>query len=100
MVLLVDERPEELPLVGRTPGVQALYRLVARVMKALDAASMDVLRQNVETREALARHYLQRTSLAAAEISFLLGFSDVSSFSRAYKNWTGIPPSEARQDVA
>ncbi|WP_282021919.1 sigma-54-dependent transcriptional regulator [Ruegeria faecimaris] len=27
-----QERPEELPLVGRTPVMQALYRLVARVM--------------------------------------------------------------------
>ena len=27
-----DERPDELPLVGRTPAMQALYRLVARVM--------------------------------------------------------------------
>ncbi|MGI9367213.1 MAG: response regulator [Ruegeria sp.] len=27
-----SERPEELPLVGRTPVMQALYRLVARVM--------------------------------------------------------------------
>ncbi|MGA1613498.1 MAG: sigma-54-dependent transcriptional regulator, partial [Lutimaribacter sp.] len=26
------ERPEDLPLVGRTPGMQALYRIVARVM--------------------------------------------------------------------
>ena len=26
------ERPDELPLVGRTPGMQSLYRLVARVM--------------------------------------------------------------------
>ena len=28
----VDERPDDLPLVGRTPVMQALYRLVARVM--------------------------------------------------------------------
>lgn len=27
-----DTRPDELPLVGRTPAMQALYRLVARVM--------------------------------------------------------------------
>lgn len=27
-----DERPDDLPLVGRTPVMQALYRLVARVM--------------------------------------------------------------------
>lgn len=29
-----EERPDELPLVGRTPAMQALYRLVARVMNA------------------------------------------------------------------
>lgn len=28
----LDERPDELPLVGRTQAMQALYRLVARVM--------------------------------------------------------------------
>ncbi|SDW35186.1 two-component system, NtrC family, nitrogen regulation response regulator GlnG [Ruegeria halocynthiae] len=28
----ISERPDELPLVGRTPVMQALYRLVARVM--------------------------------------------------------------------
>ena len=27
-----EERPDDLPLVGRTPAMQALYRLVARVM--------------------------------------------------------------------
>ncbi|WP_422050026.1 response regulator [Shimia sp.] len=27
-----EDRPDELPLVGRTPAMQALYRLVARVM--------------------------------------------------------------------
>ncbi|MEY8839899.1 response regulator, partial [Cribrihabitans sp. XS_ASV171] len=27
-----DDRPEDLPLVGRTPAMQALYRLVAKVM--------------------------------------------------------------------
>src|SRR6056297_1224427 len=27
-----DERPDELPLIGRTPAMQALYRVVARIM--------------------------------------------------------------------
>jgi two-component system nitrogen regulation response regulator GlnG len=27
-----DERPEELPLIGRTPAMQGLYRVVARIM--------------------------------------------------------------------
>jgi len=29
---ITDERPDELPLVGRTPVMQSLYRVVARVM--------------------------------------------------------------------
>jgi AraC-like DNA-binding protein len=53
-----------------------------------------------DVRMDLAQQYIQDRSKTLTEISFLLGFSEVSSFSRAYKNWTGIPPSEARQDVA
>ena len=48
-------------------------------------------------RQELARQYIQDRSKTLTEISYLLGFSEVSSFSRAYKNWTGKPPSEARQ---
>lgn len=50
-----------------------------------------------EVRQELARQYIQDRSKTLTEISYLLGFSEVSSFSRAYKNWTGKPPSEARQ---
>jgi len=51
-------------------------------------------------RKDLARQYIQDRSKSLTEISYLLGFSEVSSFSRAYKGWTGQPPSEARRDVA
>jgi AraC-like DNA-binding protein len=53
-----------------------------------------------ETRQELARQYITDRSKTLTEISYLLGFSEVSSFSRAYKRWTGIPPSEARAEVA
>jgi AraC-like DNA-binding protein len=51
-------------------------------------------------RKELALQYIQDRSKTLTEISFLLGFSEVSSFSRAFKGWTGRPPSEARRDVA
>lgn len=50
-----------------------------------------------EIRRELAQQYIQDHTLTLTEISFMLGFSEVSSFSRAYKGWTGVPPSEARQ---
>ncbi|MBT8060183.1 MAG: AraC family transcriptional regulator [Gammaproteobacteria bacterium] len=53
-----------------------------------------------DVRKELAQQYIQDRSKTLTEISFLLGFSEVSSFSRAYKGWTGKPPSEARQNVA
>jgi AraC-like DNA-binding protein len=53
-----------------------------------------------EVRKDLALQYIQDRSKTLTEISFLLGFSEVSSFSRAFKGWTGKPPSEARHDAA
>lgn len=49
-----------------------------------------------QTREALARHYLSRTTLSNGEISFLLGFEDPNSFFRAFHDWTGCTPDELR----
>jgi len=50
-----------------------------------------------QVRQDLAQQYIKDRSMTLTEISFMLGFSEVSSFSRAYKNWTGKPPSAARQ---
>ena len=48
-------------------------------------------------REQLARRYLLRTSLTLSELPLLLGYSDQSAFSRAFKQWTGVTPGKFRQ---
>ena len=48
------------------------------------------------TREALARHYLTRSSVPPAEIGFLLGYGDPNSFYRAFRDWTGDTPARVR----
>ena len=55
-----------------------------------------------EQRHELALKYIRDESLTLTEISYLLGFSEPSSFSRAYRGWTGMSPSKARDpdDVA
>lgn len=37
----------------------------------------------------LAIDYIENSSLATKEISYLLGYDDISSFRRAFKCWTG-----------
>lgn len=49
------------------------------------------------TREALARHYLERTTLPPTEIAFLLGFDEPNSFFRAFRTWTGTTPEVVRR---
>ena len=39
-----------------------------------------------------ADELLKRGNLSQGEIAFLLGYSEVSAFSRAYHGWTGHPP--------
>lgn len=46
------------------------------------------------TRAELARHYLINSTMSTAEISFLLGFGDPNSFSRAFTGWTGKTPGQ------
>lgn len=69
-------------------------RTLQRRIEAEGTSYQEILK---ETREALARHYLEKTALPAAEISFLLGFDEPTSFYRAFRTWTGTTPENVRQ---
>jgi len=45
-----------------------------------------------ECRLSLAKKYVSEENLSVTEIAFLLGFGESSSFSRAYRRWTGCSP--------
>jgi AraC-like DNA-binding protein len=49
-----------------------------------------------ETRRALAEEYLRRADFSVAEVAYLLGFAEASSFNRAFRRWTGRAPGDAR----
>jgi AraC-like DNA-binding protein len=53
----------------------------------------------LEVRRELAEKYLEDKAMPLAEISYMLGFSDTSSFSRAFKKWTGNPPAAFRTNL-
>ncbi|AGC49147.1 AraC family transcriptional regulator [Myxococcus stipitatus DSM 14675] len=46
-----------------------------------------------ETRRTQALSYLSEPGRSVSEIAYLLGFSEVSTFTRAFRRWTGQPPS-------
>ncbi len=48
-------------------------------------------------RQALADRYLRHSNLSQSEIAFLLGYASLSSFSTAYRRWTGHPPGDTRR---
>lgn len=62
-----------------------------RRLQAEDISFHDLV-DKVRKRKAIA--YLRQGSLSISQIAFLLGFSELSAFSRAFKRWTGKSPAK------
>jgi AraC-like DNA-binding protein len=75
---------------------QTLNTTSRNLHRHLGRAGTSFKRVLTEVRRELAEQYIQDRSKSLTEISYLLGFSEVSSFSRAFKGWTGQAPSAAR----
>jgi len=68
-------------------------RTLQRKLKGEGTSFMDLLQ---DTRLQLARKYLRQPNRSVVETSYLLGFSEPSTFSRAFKRWTGVAPADFR----
>ncbi|HEY1374542.1 MAG TPA: AraC family transcriptional regulator [Candidatus Binatia bacterium] len=51
-----------------------------------------------DTRYRFAQNYLREPQHTLTEVAFLLGYSEVSAFNRAFKRWTGSTPMEYRRN--
>ena len=47
----------------------------------------------------LAKQYLQDQNLSILDVSLLLAYAEPASFNRAFKSWTGVNPSQWRQNA-
>jgi len=70
-------------------------RTLQRKLKNEGTSFMDLLQ---DTRLQLARRYLLQPTRSVVETSYLLGFSEPSTFSRAFKRWTGQAPADYREN--
>lgn len=52
-----------------------------------------------DTRRELALSYIKDPRYTVSEITYLLGFADTSSFTRAFRRWTGQSPTAYRSGV-
>lgn len=78
--------------VARTLGLGP--RTLQRRLSERDMSFAEVLDS---CRRSLAEGYLADPSLSLAEIAYLLGFSEQTSFFRAFRRWHGTTPGAFRQ---
>src|SRR5210317_1040439 len=69
-------------------------RTLQRRLTAEKTSFQSILR---EVRAELAINYLKDARLRSLEIAMLLGYSNISSFTTAFKSWYDVPPAEYRQ---
>jgi len=74
--------------VARDLGMSS--RTLARRLSEHGVTYRDLL---TDLRRELAVRYLSDRCHSSAQIAYLLGFTDASTFSHAFKRWTGRPPS-------
>lgn len=92
---------EQLP--SGTPGedqiAQAVLMSTRTLSRRLSQENTSFRKLLTDVRRELAEQYIADPKLPITEISFLLGFSDISSFSRAFKRWTGTAPASFRDKL-
>ncbi|HEX8107941.1 MAG TPA: AraC family transcriptional regulator [Kofleriaceae bacterium] len=71
---------------------QTLYR----ALKAEGATFEQVLD---DLRHRMALHYLRGKKVSVNECAYLVGVSDPTAFSRAFKRWTGTSPRAIRASM-
>ena len=52
-----------------------------------------------QVRQSLALAYMEQARVSITEMSFMLGFTETSSFTRAFRRWTGKSPRDYRRDL-
>lgn len=93
--VLADQLMRGLPsLASAAEALGISSRTLQRRLSAEGASFADVLEK---LRRDLAKAYLHNPTYTASEVAFLLGYSETSSFYRAFRRWTGTTPEAYRK---
>jgi AraC-like DNA-binding protein len=90
--VIADELPSGTP--SDDVVAKALFMSARTLNRRLSAKGTKYSELLDAVRRELAAQYVADESLSLSEITFLVGFSELSSFSRAYRRWTGRSPTD------
>jgi len=76
-----------------------LNRSMSTLQRQLQAEGLSYRDVLESTRRSLAEDYLRDNKHSLAQIAYLIGFSDQSNFSRAFKRWTSMSPKQYQESV-
>jgi AraC-like DNA-binding protein len=96
--VLIEELRRGEPTLDRLAGRLRVSERTLQRRLAQEGTSVQGLLDDV--RRALSLRHLAESRESIAEIAFVLGFSEVSAFHRAFKRWTGSTPGAYRQSRA
>ncbi len=95
-VRLIDDLPSG--DVTEKALAESLFMSLRSLQRKLHAEGTTYKKILEITRRELAENFIKDQTLTLNEITYLLGFSEISSFSRFFKRWTGKSPSEYRRE--
>lgn len=75
---------------------QKMHLSERTLQRRLESEGVHFSHLSDEVRKELALRYIADPHLSMGEVAYLLGFSETSSFHRAFKRWTGMTPVRAR----
>lgn len=78
---------------------QALDSSLRTFYRQLRSAGYSYRGLLAQTRYTLARQYLADPTQTQTDVAFLLGYSEQSSFIRAFRSWSGMTPGEYRAQL-
>ena len=76
-----------------------LNRSTSTLQRQLQAEGLNYREVLESTQRSLAETYLRERKHSQAQIAYLLGFSEQSNFSRAFKRWTSMSPKKYQASV-
>lgn len=96
MGIVSDVRQAILEALPRNPGADEVARTLhistRTLQRRLAGAGASFSQVSDGVRSELAKEYLSDLDVRISEVAFLLGFSEQSSFHRAFRRWTGKAP--------